>query len=248
MKAVILAAGYATRLYPLTIHIPKALLPVNNKAILDHLLEKVIELKELDDIYIVSNHRFFEPLFEWSLEANERYAPKRIYVLDDGSVSNETRRGAIGDIQFAIEKVNIDDDILVCASDNLLSKTLAGFFEDFRQHGKDLLLAGRIEDYEERKRYAILKTDENGRITDFEEKPKEPKGDIAAFAEYIYRRDTVRLIGQYLREGNNPDSPGHFPEWLYTRKEVRAYLYKGDCVDIGTLEKYAEIQKQYSVG
>lgn len=245
MKAIILAAGYATRLYPLTLDTPKALLPIAGKTILDRLFEKFMCADEIDEIYIVSNDRFFESLRDWAHTANEKYSPRKILVFNDGTVSNDTRRGAIGDILFAIEKAQIDDDIFVAASDNLLSESLSGYFDDFRRHGKDLLLCGKLDDIEERKRYAILELDDDKRVTGLEEKPENPKTDVVAYAEYIYRKDTLPLIRTYIEEGNNPDSPGHFPEWLYKKKEVRAYLYPGDCVDIGTIKMYEETCRKW---
>ena len=244
MKAIILAAGYATRLYPLTENMPKALLPVGGKPILEHLLDTFTHDEIIDEIHIVSNARFFEQLENWKLSAEGKYRQK-IIVWNDGTSSNETRLGAIGDIQFVIDHAGIDDDLFVAASDNLMSKSLMGYLNDFKAHRCDLLLAGKLSDYEERKRYAIMQLDENNRVTDLVEKPEEPKSDIAAFAEYIYTKDTLPLIRQYLDEGNNPDSPGRFPEWLYKRKEVRAYVYDGECVDIGTLKMYKEITENW---
>lgn len=244
MKAIILAAGYATRLYPLTENMPKALLPVGNKRILEHLLDAFTGEKEIDEIHIVSNARFFSQLSEWAESVKALY-PQKIIVWNDGTTSNENRLGAIGDILFVLEKAKIDDDIFVAASDNLLSQKLTEYFADFRAHKCDLLLAGRIEDYEERKRYAILQLDESFRVTDLEEKPQNPKTDIAAYAEYIYARETLPLFKTYIEEGNNPDSPGHFPEWLYRKKEVRAHIFEGECVDIGTIKMYNEIQKTW---
>ena len=193
MKAIILAAGYATRLYPLTENMPKALLPVGNKRILEHLLDTFTGEKEIDEIHIVSNARFFSQLSEWAESVKALY-PQKIIVWNDGTTSNENRLGAIGDILFVLEKAKIDDDIFVAASDNLLSQKLTEYFRDFRAHKCDLLLAGRIEDYEERKRYAILQLDESFRVTDLEEKPQTPKTDIAACAEDVEARETLPLF------------------------------------------------------
>lgn len=244
MKAIILAAGYATRLYPLTENMPKALLPVGGKPILEHLLDSFAFDSPVDEIHIVTNARFYDQLLSWSNSIPTVY-PQKITVWNDGTATNETRLGAVGDIQFVIENAGIDDDLFVCASDNLMSTSLSRYFSDFQSHGFDLLLAGRLSDYEERKRYAIMELDENRRVIDLVEKPTEPKTDIAAYAEYIYTRATLPLIRQYLLEGNNPDSPGRFPEWLCKRKEVRAYIYDGECVDIGTIKMYKEITENW---
>ena len=245
MKAVILAAGYATRLYPLTKDKPKALLPIGKQTMLDTLVEKICAQPEITEIHVVSNHPFYSQLCGWAEGAKERYAPVLIQIWDDGTSSNETRRGAIGDIQFTIESAKLDDDLLVAASDNLLDKPLDGFFEDFRKNGKDVLLANLMDDAEELKRYAVLSLDENGVITDLVEKPETPKSNVVANAVYLYRKDTLPEIIRYLEEGNNPDSPGHFPEWLYRRKTVRAHLYEGNCWDIGTVKSYYEIQESW---
>ncbi len=240
MKAIILAAGYATRLYPLTENMPKALLPVGGKTIIDHLMDKLMRIPEIDEIHIVSNHRFFETLTDWANKAADRLAPKRIFVWDGMTSSTDTRLGAVGDIRFAIKSANIDDDILIAASDNLMDKPLDGFLDDFRAHGNDLLLAGKLPDINECRRYAVLELDNENRVIGLTEKPEQPKTDIVAYALYLYRRDTLPLITEYLDNGNDPDAPGHFPEWLYKRKDVRAYIYDGECVDIGTLKMYKE--------
>ncbi|MBQ6716496.1 MAG: nucleotidyltransferase family protein [Clostridia bacterium] len=244
MKAIILAAGYATRLYPLTEHMPKALLTVCGKPILERLFDAFASEKEIDEIHIVSNAKFYQQLSDWAEHIQSKYLQK-IIVWNDGTTSNDNRLGAIGDIMYVLEKAHIDDDLFVAASDNLLSEPLTDYFADFRQHGCDLLLAGKLDDPEERKRYAILELDETNRVIGLEEKPEHPKSDIAAYAEYIYARETLPLFKTYIDEDNNPDSPGHFPEWLYKKKEIRAFLYGGECVDIGTVKMYNEIQKTW---
>lgn len=244
MKAIILAAGYATRLYPLTENMPKALLPVGSKPILQHLFDSFCCNKDIDEIHIVSNARFYKQLADWAESVKPLYTQK-IVVWNDGTTSNENRLGAIGDILFVLENAKIDDDLFVAASDNLLSEKLTKYFEYFRLHRCDLLLAGRMPDIEERRRYAILQLDEENRVIDLEEKPENPKTDIAAYAEYTYTRETLPLFRKYIEEGNNPDSPGHFPEWLYKRKAVRAFIYDGECVDIGTVKMYNEIQNHW---
>ena len=244
MKAIILAAGYATRLYPLTEHMPKALLTVCGKPILERLFDAFASEKEIDEIHIVSNAKFYQQLSDWAEHIQSKYLQK-IIVWNDGTTSNDNRLGAIGDIMYVLEKAHIDDDLFVAASDNLLSEPLTDYFADFRQHGCDLLLAGKLDDPEERKRYAILELDETNRVIGLEEKPSHPKSDIAAYAEYIYARETLPLFKTYIDEGNNPDSPGHFPEWLYKKKDVRAFLYGGECVDIGTVKMYNEIQETW---
>ena len=245
MKAIILAAGYATRLYPLTKDMPKALLPIAGKAMLDYLFDEITSIHRIDEAVIVSNHRFAAQFEAWAQNAAEKYPALNIRVLDDGTTGNDNRLGAIGDMQYAVTHADIDDDVLVAASDNLFSFRLADFVEDYASHGFDTILAQPMEDYETRKRFAIATLDSQNRVLSLVEKPQEPQSDIAVYGLYIYRRDTVPLIAQYLREGNNPDAPGHFPEWLFRRKEVRAYLFTGSCVDIGTVESYHAVCAEY---
>lgn len=245
MKAIILAAGYATRLYPLTENMPKALLKVGGKTILERLFDAFSSEKDIDAIHVVSNSRFASMLCAWAKSVQHKYR-QPITVWDDGTSSNETRLGAIGDIRFVMEKAALDDDLFIAASDNLLTEDLSGFFEDFRSHGCDLLLAGKLSDYEERKRYAVVALDENRRVTGLEEKPENPKSDVVAYAEYIYTKTSAKMILEYLSEGGNPDSPGRYPEWLHKRKEVRAYLYPGECVDIGTVKMYTETCEKWN--
>lgn len=238
MKAIILAAGYATRLYPLTKNCPKALLPVGNRTILDRLVEQIATIYAVDEVHIVSNHKFFGQFTAWAEAAQPAYDDLRLVVWDDGTDSNDTRLGALGDIKFVIEQAGILDDVLVLASDTYFSFALADFYRDYQRHGRDLLLAHEEADKETVKRFAVAVLDAQGRVLDMEEKPASPKSCTAIYAAYIYRADTLPLLGQYLDEGNNPDAPGHFPAWLYTRRDIRAYVFEGECIDIGTLDTY----------
>jgi glucose-1-phosphate thymidylyltransferase len=243
MKAIVLAAGYAMRLYPLTKDRPKALLEIGGRYMLDYLMDEIASIPEIDEAILVTNSRFSGQFADWAAGRSDLRLPIR--VLDDGTDTNENRLGAIGDMQFALNQTGIDDDLLVAAADNLFTFRLNEFVESFRKSGKDTLLAKAMGDTEELKRFAIATLDENGRVTGLVEKPEHPPTDIAVYALYIYRRDTLPLVRKYLEEGNNPDAPGHFPEWLYKRRDVRAYLFDGDCVDIGTPEAYAAARAEY---
>lgn len=240
MKAIILVAGYATRLYPLTINTPKALLTLNNKPILDYIIDEVNEIKEIDNIIVVSNHKFYTNFDEWAKNKNNI---KPITVLDDGTTTEDDRRGAIGDISFAIETCNINEEIMVIAGDNYFTYKLNDYYNFYKENKKDCVCVKVIDDREEIKQFAVAIINENNKIIDLEEKPKEPKSNIAVFATYIYKQDTIPLFSKYLKEGNNKDAPGYFVQWLYTRKDVQAYIMNGDCYDIGTPESYLEVQK-----
>lgn len=244
MKALILAAGYATRLYPLTKDTPKALLPVKGKPILDYILDEVDTIDEIDDIVVISNARFIANFNDWAAE-RRRISPKNIIVLNDGSTGDENKLGAIGDMWFAIDQLQIREDVVIIAGDNLFNYKLKDSFQAFRQHGKDMVLAKQIPVLTELQRMAVGILDAENIIIDMEEKPKNPKSDIAFFATYYYMAETLPLIREYLDEGNTPDAPGNFPAWLYTRKPVMAYVFEGECVDIGTPEAYEDVQKNF---
>ncbi len=245
MKALILAAGYAHRLYPLTLNFPKALLEVAGRPILDRILDELDRVEAIDEIIVISNHRFMRHFDEW---ARTRVEPgqKPVVLLDDGTESEDNRLGAIGDMHFAIKELGIDEDVLVVAGDNLFTYDLPKIATEYEQYGLDMILGQELEEEEDPKRFAIAVIDDNGTLIDLEEKPEQPKSNIAVYASYFYRKDTLPLIDEYLAEGNNPDSPGNFPVWLYKKKPVRVHLFDGKCYDIGTHESYARVQEIFA--
>ncbi len=252
MLGIILAAGYATRLYPLTLDRPKALLPVNGRPILDYIVDEMNTLDDLESIVIISNHRFYSHFCEWAAKRGadamqNKRSERPLVVLDDGTISEHDRLGAIGDIQFVLDRVKPCGDILVIASDNLFTYRLRDAWTHFRQHGEDMILACPLPAGENLSRFAIAELDADGLVTGLEEKPANPKTNLAVFATYFYRSDTVPLIHDYLQQGNPPDAPGHFPAWLHLQKPVRCYLFNGQCYDIGTPEAYADVMTRFPV-
>ncbi len=245
MKAIILAAGYATRLYPLTKNTPKALLPIAGRPMLDWFYENLVETGKFDGAYVVSNHRYYEPFCRWAEEARKKWPSVPLEVLDDGTKDETERLGAVGDVRFAIEHAGIDDDVMVAASDNFITFPLDGFIAEFERTGRDTLLAWHMPDYEDRKNMAIATLDETGKVVRLHEKPSEPETDIAIFAIYLYNRASLPLIGQFLDEGNNGDSPGRFPAWLYTRRDMGVWFFPGECVDIGTKAHLEEVHERF---
>ena len=238
MIAIILAAGYATRLYPLTINRPKALLPINQKPILNYIVEQIETIDDINEIIIISNHKFADAFYEWQKDYS---SDKKITVLDDGTESEETRLGAIGDILFAIEKSNIDEEILVTAGDNFFTYSLTDYYDFYREKDRDCVCVKRFEDINLLKRFGVAVLDENMRVLDIEEKPQNPRSNVGVYATYMYKKDTVPMFRKYIDEGNKPDAPGYFLEWLYKRKEVYAFQFDGECYDIGTPESYKEV-------
>lgn len=242
MKAIVLSAGYATRLYPLTKDTPKGLLPIGDKSILDFITDQIETVPEIDEMFIISNHKFFTNFSEW---AQRRVTRLKIQVLDDGTTDDSNKLGAIGDIWYTIQNGQIDEDILVVAGDNFFTFPLNDYIEFYRKNGHDSILVTELEDINDLRRMGNAILDSEGKVLALEEKPQEPKSNCAVFASYIYKKETVPLIGQYLDEGNNPDAPGFFPSWLYQRKTVYAYKFIGECYDIGTHESYREVCEKF---
>jgi len=243
MKAIILVAGYATRLYPLTLDKPKALLSIAGKPIIDYITNEINTIDEIDEIYVVSNHKFADDFIKWG---NDKNNPKKIFVLDDGTTTEDTRLGAIGDILFTIREKNIDDDLLVIAGDNFFTYKLIDYFNYFKDVQRDCVCVKEFEDRSMLKHFGVAVLDENKRVIDFQEKQENPGSNNVVYAAYIYKRDTIPLFEEYIMQGNKPDAPGYFIQWLFKIKDLRAYeILEGDCFDIGTHKAYKEIQERF---
>lgn len=243
MKCLLLVAGYATRLYPLTKDLPKSLLPVGGKTILEHLFEKIAQVPAIDEVILVSNARF-APHFRSFLVS--RSDPFRIRVVDDGTHDNESRLGAIGDMELAIRECGIDDDLLVLAGDNLFDFSLADFAAFFGEVGTDCITAHEESSLEALRRTGVAVLDGSGRVLSFAEKPRDPQSSWAVPPFYIYGRKTLPLVTRYLEEGENPDAPGQFVRWLVGRAAVHAFRFAGQRHDIGSLESYRAAQALFT--
>lgn len=235
MQCVLLAAGYATRLYPLTENMPKALLKLGDKTILDMVVEKIDEIDDVENIYVVTNERFYKNFVDWA-EAHKGKKP--VEVINDHTTTNDNRKGAIGDLKYVIDLKGIDDEILVMASDNIFDFSLNDFVDIYREKNCDMICANRIENHEDLHAMGVAELGEDGKVLGFEEKPEKPKTDLGVSPFYLYKKDTVPMVGQYLQEGNNPDAPGHFIPWLIGQKPVYAYVFDAVRIDIGTPESY----------
>jgi glucose-1-phosphate thymidylyltransferase len=239
VKAVILAAGYATRLYPLTLDRPKHLLEIGGRPILELLLDR-LPLDEVDGIYIVTNAKFAPRFREWA-----KSYPARIEVIDDGTTSDDDRLGAIGDLQLAIS-TGIDDDLLVAAGDSLFSDRLEGFVRFARERGAPVIAVYDVGDLDEIRRLSALEVDEDSRVISFEEKPERPTTTLAGIALYFYPRSMLPLVAEYLEAGNNPDQPGRLLQWLHERTAVYAWIVPGRWFDIGTPETLADAERAFN--
>lgn len=235
MQCILLAAGYATRLYPLTENMPKALLKLGDKTILDMVTDKIDEVGEVESIYIVTNDKFYNHFVEWSKGYK---GPKSIKVLNDHTTNNDNRLGAIGDLKYVIDTEEIDDEILVMASDNIFDFSLNDFTAMYRGKNADMICAHTIENKEDLHSMGVVELAADGRVKSFEEKPQNPKSDLGVPPFYLYKRETLPLVDEYLKEGNNPDAPGHFIPWLISKNDVYAYVFDAVRIDIGTPESY----------
>ncbi len=241
MKALILAAGYGTRLYPLTRDKPKPLLPVGDRPMIEHILEKIEKIEEIDKIYVVTNEKFAGHFHHWK----DTYPGRReIKIINDATTSDDNKRGAIGDMQLVIERERVDDDLLVIAGDNLFEFSLRDFATFFREKGASIAVHN-LPDLEAVKRYSIVKLGEDRRIINFEEKPPQPATTLVAICLYLFPKDQLNLISEYLEEGNNPDAPGFYIAWLHRREPVYGFVFKGKWFDIGDLRCYEEANKGF---
>jgi glucose-1-phosphate thymidylyltransferase len=232
MKALILAAGYATRLRPLTEHTAKPLLPIAGRPMIDHICDKIVELEEVDQLHVVTNHRFAGGFADWGARRGGRVP---ITVHDDGTTSNEDRLGAIGDIQFTVERGRLQgDDLLVVAGDNLFDFSMGDYVRFWRGKPEGSAIAlYRCPDRELIKQYSIVELDADDRVTAFTEKPANPTTDLVAIATYLYRREHLAMVKRYLEEGNSKDQPGNLVAWLHRRVPVYGYRFAGEWLDIG---------------
>ena len=244
MIAILLAAGYATRLYPLTKDKPKSLLPLGSKLIIDYIIDEIDKLPDVNRIILITNSRFAGQFGEWA-DSCDRTAKAPITVLDDGTTNNENRLGAIGDIIYTIKHENIDEDLAVFAGDNIFTYSLTDMYAFFKEKNAPTLIAINVPDIEQRKKLAIAEIAEDGRVLDMVEKPSEPKTEWGIYALYFYGRDIIPYFDRYIEEGNPPDAPGNFPSWLYKIMPVYAYKGDGECIDIGTPENYAQTCEEY---
>lgn len=227
-----LAAGYATRLRPLTDQIAKPLLPLAGRPMLDYLYDRIAEVEGVDEVHVVTNARFATDFRQWA-EHGER--PLRVVVHDDGTTSNDDRLGAVGDMAFAIERGGLEgEDLLVLAGDNLIGYGLDELVSFWRDKGGEAAIAvHRVADPQLIRQYGVVELDQEERVVSLEEKPSDPRSDLAATASYVFSAALAALIPVYLGEGRSPDAPGNFVVWLHTREPVYGYRFAGDWMDIG---------------
>jgi len=237
MKGVILCAGYATRLYPLTLNKPKALLEIRGKPLLTDIVERIPN--EIEKIYIVSNDKFYYS-FVWWLENLKSEFKEKIEIINDETSTNENRLGGIGDLNFVIESKQIDDDILVILGDNYFNFNLDNFINFFKKVGGTVLGVVSL-DKEQAKSFGVVEIADD-KISSFEEKPENPKSNLVSTGLYIFTKEDLKEIKEYMKTNLNKDGPGYLIKYFVGIKNVYAYKFDGWWIDIGSIEEYEKIK------
>ncbi|MDD4980756.1 MAG: nucleotidyltransferase family protein [Candidatus Omnitrophica bacterium] len=244
MKALILAAGYATRLYPLTKDYPKPLLKVGHKPIIDYIVDKIEGLDGIDEIIVVTNSKFM-PLFrKWKLGLKIK---KRISLVDDLTKSHADRRGAIGDMNFAISKKHLKESLLVVGGDNLFDADLKDFFSFVKSNPHPVIGVYDIRQRQQAKKYGVVKLDAESRLIDFKEKPHKPQSTLIAMCLYYFPKEKIGLIGEYFsNKADKHDATGFYIDWLRKRVPVYGFVFDGRWYDIGDHKFYHEANKKFA--
>jgi glucose-1-phosphate thymidylyltransferase len=246
MKVLILAAGYATRLYPLTLTQPKPLLKVAGQPMIDYVLDNLAPIGGIDRVYVVTNAKFAGHFQQWADQYRATKSKLDFTIVNDASTDDNNKLGAIGDIHLVLTREKIDDDLIVVAGDNLFSEKLQGFGAICREKKAPVLAVYDVGSLDEIKKYNSITLDASGKITFFEEKPKNPTSTLTGIALYYYPKSTLPLIHQYMAEKNNPDQPGRLVQWLYTRTPVYTWRVPGIWFDIGSKESLEEADRVFA--
>lgn len=247
MNVLILAAGYATRLYPLTETRAKPLLEVAGKPMMEWVIDNLAPIDGIEKVYVVTNNKFASDFQQWA-DAYKATHPKLSFeIINDGSTSDADKLGAIGDINLVISRANLAaSDLIVVAGDNLFSESLQDFGRYCAERKQPVLGVYDVGTTEEAKKYGVIAVDSNGVITSFEEKPSDPKSTLIGIALYYYPKETVGMFTTYIAAGNNPDQPGRFVQWLYKQTPVSTWTVPGTWFDVGSKETLAEANRIFA--
>ena len=245
MKLLILAAGYAIRLQPLTLNTPKPLLPVGGRKMIDRIIDKTASINGIDVIHIVSNHKFFQNFVEWRKSHKDG---SRILLVDDCTMTNDTRLGAIRDMELAVREGSIDDDLLVIAGDNLFDLDLGIFLKFSKDHNDGVSVAlYDVGSLEAAKKFGVVRIDDAGKVTEFEEKPETPKSTLISTGIYYFPRKKAALLRKYVNsQGAKLDAPGYYIKWLSANDKVYGFPFSEKWYDIGDLESYRRADEEYT--
>ncbi|MDR2622736.1 MAG: nucleotidyltransferase family protein [Dysgonamonadaceae bacterium] len=241
MKNIILAAGYATRLYPVTENFPKPLLAIGNSTIMDRLIEEIDRINEIDEHIIVVNHKFQKHFCEWKEKSDYQ---KPVTIIDDGSTGNENRLGAVKDLLLAIEEKRLDgEDLLVIAADNLLDFSFAGFVDFFKEKQTSLIMTYHEPEIKALQRTGVIVIDEENKVLEMQEKPENPKSHHAVPPFYLYKKEDLNHIRECITAGCKADAPGDLLQAMLAKTTFHAWPMPGKRIDIGTLETYLKLSK-----
>ncbi len=246
MKVLILAAGYATRLYPMTLTQPKPLLDVAGKPMIEYVLDNLAPIGGIDRVYVVTNAKFAGHFQKWADHYRATKAKLDFTIVNDGSTDDSNKLGAIGDLNLVLKKENVNDDLIVVAGDNLFSQSLAEFGKFCRAKNAPVLGVYDVRSLTEAKKYGVVALDAEGKLSKFEEKPANPASTLIGIALYYYPKGTLPMIDQYIAEKNNPDQPGRLVQWLYPRTPVYTWTVPGLWYDIGSKETLEEANRIYA--
>ncbi len=243
MKALILAAGYGTRLYSISKDIPKPLLEINGKSLVNYLLDRIKNLEGLKEVIVVTNNKFYSVFLDWASN-QDFFCP--IKIINDGTNTPEDRLGSIGDINYVLTNEVIDDDLIVLGGDNLFDYDLDEYIAFSKKlHESVTIGLYDIEDLEEAKLFGVVAVDDNKKITSFEEKPAQPKSTLIAMCFYYLPQKTLSLVSDYLKEVKKSDTAGDYIRWLCSKNDVYGYKFSGKWYDIGSVEAYKEAQEKF---
>jgi glucose-1-phosphate thymidylyltransferase len=247
MNVLILAAGYATRLYPLTENKAKPLLDVAGKPMMEWVIDNLAPIKGIEKVYVVTNNKFAADFQAWAKQYNETHPKLAFEIINDGSTSDADKLGAIGDINLVIARAGLaNSDLIVVAGDNLFNQSLEDFGRFCSEKKQPVLGLYDVGSLEQTKKYSEVTTDAQGVITKFEEKPADPKTTLIGIALYYYPKEAVGMIPTYIAAGNNPDQPGRFMQWLYPRTAVQTWQVPGMWFDVGSKETLEEANKIFA--
>ncbi len=242
MKAIILCGGYATRLQPITLNFPKHLLEINKKPILEYIYEDTKNIQEIDEFIIITNNKFFNLFEKWAKSKENQY--NKIKIINDLTNTNEERLGGIGDLNFVINKLNINDDLLIICGDNFFEFSLKDFVEFSKKHNKPSIALYNIKEKNKAKRFGVVHIKDN-LLDEFHEKPKNPKSSLISTGIYYFPKSYISYIKEYMKTNKNKEGVGYLILDLYPKDKVYTFIFKKPWYDVGTVQQYKELQEKY---
>lgn len=240
MKSIILCAGYATRLYPLTINTPKPLLDVRGKPLLNYTIDNILTVPEIDEIFVVTNDKFYNHFLKWK---KEFYPEENIFIINDNTKSNEDRLGGLGDLKIVLDTENIEDDLLLLLGDNLFEFNLNKIVDFFNEKNKNVIGLYDIKEISSAKNFGVLKMGSSGKIISFLEKPQNPESTLISTGIYVYSKDEIEKIYDYMKTNKPKEGPGYLIPYFLESQDVYGFVLDGKWYDIGSREIYEEVNR-----